>query len=237
MLKQWKVSHSTLTKIGLINVVLLVLHAFVTVSNYGVLLTTSVLKKQYDSEASESTIILIDNATTINDTYNITNNDTSMNLGTTNKKHTLPNFKNGTEGGIVIYYHVAKTGGSTIRDIFEQLAMFMKDSTSFTYRRLNKNPSNNVAADQYSASANTVSSSSTFPCTPRHESRKKDHLERLDEYYINKCTKSKDENNSGGNGEDSTELLEVHNWSCGITAGQHDQCMRVLITTTHLRYA
>uniref|UniRef100_A0A7S3PUK3 Sulfotransferase domain-containing protein n=1 Tax=Chaetoceros debilis TaxID=122233 RepID=A0A7S3PUK3_9STRA len=49
----------------------------------------------------------------------------------------LPNFHTGDGGGVVIFYHVAKTGGSTIRNLFRK--QIKRKKSYFLYRRLKNN--------------------------------------------------------------------------------------------------
>lgn len=131
---------------------------------------------------------------TLNNTTNTTTNNSNNNV---TSLISLPNFKNGTAGGIVVYYHVAKTGGSTIRDVFEKFTR--SKFTNFTYRRLNHAP-RNVTADEFQSKISS--------CTPPNN-KKKDYLKALHQIYIEKCTKSKDE-------VDNTELLEIHGDAHGM---------------------
>ncbi len=111
----------------------------------------------------------------------------------------LPNFENGKAGGVIIFYHVAKTGGSTIRDLFLKIS---EDSHSRFVKIRVKNPPLSYSAEEYDFRKKHEQFTS---CVPPG----KDHLgmKKIDKRVMNVIR---------GKRLYSTLLVEVHGTAIGL---------------------
>jgi len=139
-------------------------------------------------------------------------------ISTTNA---LPNFENGAAGGVVLFYHVAKTGGTPIRTLFQNLAR--KDDSlgggNFRYMRYMNPPSPNNHAMPMKVEADGCNPkpSLTEHCIPNED---KNRLPMFDaiitDLLTNRKIKNKENRKNSPKQEKETLLLEIHGGSPGL---------------------
>lgn len=139
----------------------------------------------------------------------------------TSTTNSLPNFDNGATGGVVLFYHVAKTGGAPIRMLFQNLAR--KDDSqgggNFRYMRyMNPPPTNNHAlAMKIEADGWNPESFSSEHCIPNED---KNRLPMFDaiitDLLTSHRTKKKRNGKNSPEREKETLLLEIHGGSPGL---------------------
>lgn len=71
-------------------------------------------------------------------TSSMTDNDQEIGQS---KVRQLPEFANDQPGGLIVYYHIGKTGGTTIRETFKK--MVRQNSSQFEYMWLNRHKNSN----------------------------------------------------------------------------------------------
>lgn len=114
----------------------------------------------------------------------------------------LPSFVNQT--GVVIFYHVAKTGGSTVRNLFQTVVQTGRNH--HTYHRY-KNPLNRGRT-----AANSTHESPSASCVPGERKEKLlRHLDMAVQYVLNSSTTMHQVGL-----QQQTLLLEIHGGSPGL---------------------
>ena len=105
-----------------------------------------------------------------------------------------PRGGNNDRGGLILFYHVAKTGGSTVRSFFEQVSQ--RNPSKFKYGRY-------VNYQKRNANANTTTTTNT--CIPPGEDKNKMAM------FLKECQNLlANENNT------MTYLWEIHGGSPGL---------------------
>lgn len=112
----------------------------------------------------------------------------------------LPDFEH-NGGGLVVFYHVAKTGGSTIRSLFKKVSQ--EKPSQFSYRRIS-NPFRNEAEDSKNIDSSDVEMCLPPGIYPHWPAKVHGQFQRLLSNNLNKES------------EEKTTLLEIHGGSPGL---------------------
>jgi len=120
----------------------------------------------------------------------------------------------GHNGGIVVFYHVAKTGGNTVRGIFDRLKS-PDDTDPFQYIRIRTKPSRNIVATMPQNNNNNNQTLSSSQCVPPAKGYKNaNKVFRLIHKFVKQPIRGR---------KTKTALVEIHGDSSGMGKQLADQ--------------